>query len=283
MAFPLYSIVRLAVADRITRITVGNAEWNEIPLGKDNLVYEMAQVVFAAVGVEIPELDIYVNGEIPLTRGLGSSAAAIVGALVAANELIGAPLTREELFLLATRREGHPDNVAPSLFGGIVVSAYDGEHLSYVPLAPPPQLEALLAIPRFALSTAAARRALPSAVPLGDAVFNLAHAAVLAAGLAAGRLDVLRQAMIDRLHQPYRAALVPGMAEILQGAPAHGALGVALSGAGPTLLAVCDAQAADHAALETYMRETFAAHGVTADMRWMRPTPLGAEVTVTTR
>ncbi|XID93622.1 homoserine kinase [Paenibacillaceae bacterium WGS1546] len=277
MALSLFAWISMAPAEQ-TRITLVGDRLEGVPLDKTNLVYEVAQAVFRKAGAELPELDIGIRSDIPLTRGLGSSASAIVGALAAANALIGEPLSEDELFRMATAFERHPDNVGASLFGGVVVAAWDGERAEYVRFDPPTGMEVLAAIPEFELSTKKARNVLPSQVSLQDATFNVAHSSLLTAALATGRLDLLGHAMRDRLHQPYRAALVPGMETVLRDATAHGALGAVLSGAGPTLLLLARAEDARDGRLEAFVKEAMAAEGVSVHMRWLKPCSRGPHV-----
>jgi homoserine kinase len=170
-----------------------------------------------------------IRSDIPLSGGLGTSAAAIVAGLVAAATLSG---EEHELLALATRIEGHPDNVAAALHGGIVLC--DGPTATR--LDPPAGLEAVLVVPRQAVRTAKARAALPREVPMADAVFNVAHAAMLVLGLERGDLDLVARGLGDRLHQPHRAGLFPRSAALLARARELGALGATVSGAGPTVL-----------------------------------------------
>ena len=176
-----------------------------------------------------------IRSDIPLNGGLGSSASAIVAGLVAADHLFELDV---DLMALAVEIEGHPDNVAPALLGGLVVSA-DG---TAVRLDPPPELEAVLVVPHEAVRTEAARAALPAEVPMADAVFNVAHGALLMLGLARGDWDLLARGLADRLHQPHRAHLYPRSAELLERARDFGALGATISGAGPTVLVWSDYQ-----------------------------------------
>jgi len=277
MALSLFAWVELRPA-RTTTVTLSGANLDGVPVDKSNLIYQVAQSVFARAGVTLPELAIAIRSDIPLTRGLGSSAAAIVAALVAANELIGAPLSRDALFQMATERERHPDNVGASLYGGIVAAAWDGARAEAVRLDPPRGLDVLAVIPSFELSTAKARNVLPGQVPLADAVFNVSHSSLLTAALASGRLDLLRRAMRDRLHQPYRAPLVPGLETVLREAADHGALGAALSGAGPTLLVLAEAGSARRAELERFLRDTLAREGVSAEIHQLGICRSGPEV-----
>lgn len=251
-----------------------------LPTDKSNLIYKVAQLVFDEAGVSVPELDIAMYSDIPLTRGLGSSASAIIGALVAANALVGSPFSDDKLFQLATRLEGHPDNVGASLFGGIVVAAWDGETAHHARIEPHAKLDTLVAIPAFELATEKARHALPSQLAMADAVYNVGRSSLLVAALAGGELGLIRHAMKDRLHQPYRAALIPGMTEILERATEFGALGAALSGAGPTLIAFVDADSSSKEELEQFLQATLRNEGIEAETLWLAPCSAGPVVTV---
>ncbi len=173
-----------------------------------------------------------IRSEIPLSGGLGSSAAAIVAGLMAADHLFELDA---DLLARATELEGHPDNVAAALSGGFVVCA-DGEVARF---EPPTGLEALAVVPDEPVRTRAARGALPAQVPMQDAVFNVAHAALLTLGLARGDWDLLARGLQDRLHQPHRAHLFPRSVELASRARELGALGATISGAGPTVLVWC--------------------------------------------
>ena len=211
-----------------------------------NLVFQAARRVFERLGYEPNGLLIRERVAIPVARGMGSSAAAIVGGLVAANALVaqrtGQPgLSREELLRMAVAIEGHPDNVTPALVGGFTVCCMDPERGPlYLRFDPPRLLRAVVVMPEVQIKgkkTEQSRGVLPAEVPMQDAVYNLNRAALLVAALAQRRTDLLDVAMQDRLHQPYRAALVPGMRSVFEAARAAGALGVALSGAGPSVIA----------------------------------------------
>jgi len=279
MALSLYAWIEMKESDR-TRIRLYGSELNGVPEDKSNLIYKIAQQLFRKAGVRLPELEISMYSDIPLTRGLGSSASAIVGALVAANGLIGEPFSPDELFQMATRLEDHPDNVGASLFGGIVSAVWDGCRATGIRLEPPEDLALLVAVPDFRLSTDKARHLLPDTVSRRDAVFNVGHASLLTAAFAAGRLDLLGTAMQDRLHQPYRTALVPGMDRILQEAPKRGALGVALSGAGPAIVCFIDRRRNAHAGLEAFLVEAFREAGVTARTMRLEPDRDGVRLLV---
>ena len=183
---------------------------------------------------------ISMHNRIPLARGLGSSAAATVAGVVAANALMGDPLDRETLLRIATGIEGHPDNSAAALLGGFVVSASTADGVEAVRFDIPRDLRVVLFIPELRLSTAAMRKALPKSVPLADAVANLGAVGVGVAGLAAGRTDLLARMTVDRLHEPYRAKVFPQLPRLVAAAREAGALGACLSGAGSTVMAFVD-------------------------------------------
>jgi homoserine kinase len=170
-----------------------------------------------------------ISSEIPLSGGLGSSAAAIVAGVLAADHLFELD---SDVFALAAELEGHPDNVAAAVYGGVVICADGG----VTRFDPPTGLEGLLVVPHEAVRTTQARAALPTEVPMADAVHNVAHAALLTLGLARGDWELVGRGLVDRLHQPHRAHLYPRSAELVRDAPALGALGATISGAGPTVL-----------------------------------------------
>jgi homoserine kinase len=237
MAFQLYTVIHMEIASE-TKITVSGDHLASLATDKSNLLYQVAAHLYRSLDRAVPELAIDVRSEIPLTRGLGSSAAAVVGALVAANVLAGEPYTMDQLFSMSARIEGHPDNVGASFFGGIIVSTMPDKEaeVPYVRLPVPDSLRVLAVVPDFWLSTDKARSALPDSYEKKDVVFTLGHSSLLVAAFAQNRLDLLAEAMQDKIHQSYRASLIPGLSEVLTDAHLHGALGTALSGAGPTSL-----------------------------------------------
>jgi len=201
------------------------------------------QAALREVRGELPEgigWRIEMHNEIPLARGLGSSAAATVAGLVAGNALLGEPLTSADLLRLATAIEGHPDNAAAALLGGFTVSAPVDGAVEALRFDAPRDLRAVLFIPDLRLPTADMRAALPAKVPLVDAVANLTRVAVGVAGMATGRSDLLRVLTVDRLHEQYRAKIYPQMPQLIEAARGAGAIGACLSGAGSTILAFSD-------------------------------------------
>ncbi len=182
------------------------------------------------------------------------------------------------MLALATALEGHPDNVAPAIYGGITISTIVGGAPQSLRFIPPAPLRLVVAVPEFGLSTRAARQVLPKTIPYADAVFNVSRVALLVGALCQGRFDLLGSAFEDRLHQPYREKLIPGMPDVLAAARAQGAIGAALSGAGPCLIAFAQQGAA---AIGTAMVNAFARHGVKAAYRDLSIDNDGAKVIAT--
>ena len=212
---------------------------SNIPTDDRNIVWNSIQALLERAGAidEFKGAIIRMENHIPLSRGLGSSAAAIVAGIKAANAILGNPLNRHELLKLATELEGHPDNVAPALFGGMTVSIVNRGQVQTLSFVPKLRLKLVVAVPDFPLSTRLARQVLPKVIPIKDAVFNIGRASMLIGALIKGKERYLKNAFDDAIHQPYRTELVPGMQDVFQAAKDAGAIGVALSGAGPCLIA----------------------------------------------
>jgi len=210
----------------------------DLPSDATNLVYRSCVRLFEEVGADPPALLIRCCNRIPLERGLGSSAAAIVGGLVAANHLVGQPLSTEALLSLAVELEGHPDNVTPALLGGAQIVVQGEKGLITSPVKIPSDLRVVLYVPEGTTSTAQARAVLPKRVSYEDAIYNVGRVAMLVNALAGDRLQDLWVGTQDRLHQPYRQDLFPAMKLIIKEAMKAGALGAFVSGSGPTVLAL---------------------------------------------
>ncbi len=228
-------------------LTVDGEGRNELSEDRDNCFVRGLEATLRRARGDLPEglgWRIWMRNEIPLARGLGSSAAATVAGVLAGNALAGEPLPMAELLALATEIEGHPDNAAAALLGGFVVSAASEDGVEAIRFDAPRDLRAVLFIPELRLGTGAMRAALPASVPLADAVANLGAVAVGVAGLASGRYDLLRRLTVDRLHEPYRAAVYPQLPRLVDAARSAGALGACLSGAGSAILAFTDTPAA---------------------------------------
>lgn len=207
------------------------AEGIDVPLDRSNLVVEAFESLRPADGVTFR-----IRSEIPLARGLGSSAAAIVAGLVAADHLHELALSREQLLVRATEIEGHPDNVAAAIYGGFVICGEREGSPAAVRFDPPAGIEGVLVIPAEEVPTAEARAALPAEVPLADAVANIGAASLLVLGLRNADFNLIQRGLADRIHQPRRTALYPRSMELVSGAADAGAIGATISGAGPTVL-----------------------------------------------
>jgi homoserine kinase len=217
------------------------------------------------------------DNAIPLARGLGSSAAATVAGLVAANALAGEPLDDHRLLELAMTLEGHADNAAAAIFGGFtVVVTGDGSPL-VARFDPPPRLRCVVFVPTLELATTRMRQVLPAQVPYRDAVFNVGRAALAVAAFASGRPDYLRQATEDRLHQGYRTAVYPALPSLLEAATGAGALGAALSGSGSTVVAFTDSSEMSDAVAAAFVRAAAAAD-LEGTVQTLHPRAAGAVV-----
>ena len=221
-------------------LIIEGSEGSHLRGGPENLVYRAAQRVWKAAGLEPVALEARVRLAVPPARGLGSSATAIVAGLMGANALVGEPLSKEKLLELAIDIEGHPDNVVPSLLGGLCMTAKAAsQRWRVVRCEWTSTVKAVVAIPSIRLSTSEARRAMPKTIPIGDAVVNLGALTLLLQGLRTGNGDLISDGMHDRLHEPYRWRLIKGGDQVKQAAMDAGAWGCAISGAGPSVLALC--------------------------------------------
>ncbi|NLJ33745.1 MAG: homoserine kinase [Firmicutes bacterium] len=245
LALDLYNTLEVEEIGEGLEIQVFGEGAGELPHSKENLVYRSLLRTYQELGITPPPLRLKMTNEIPLARGLGSSAAAIVAGIVAANQLTGQTIPRERLLDLAVEVEGHPDNVTPALLGGLVISAPKGDKAGYhcLRLEPPQELQAVVCIPEFRVVTEDARRSLPEQIPHADAVFNIGRVSLLLGAIVSKRWDLLSAAMEDKLHQPYRRHLVPGLEGVFAQAMEAGALGVALSGSGPSVAALVNCKA----------------------------------------
>ncbi len=239
LALALHNEIELTLEGHALQVTVEGEGADRLQaLGGQNLAARAAVGTLRHLGVPADGVRVRMVNRIPLSRGLGSSSAAALGGVAASLALAGASLSPEEVLDLALPLEGHPDNIAPALLGGLTVATLIDGRVRCVKIPLPEALQAIAIIPAFNLPTAKARKALPPTVPRTDAVFNVGRVALFLGALQAGRLELLRMAAQDRLHQPYRASLVPGLLEVLAEGERAGALACFLSGAGPTLLAL---------------------------------------------
>ncbi|MYC29693.1 MAG: homoserine kinase [Chloroflexi bacterium] len=248
---------------------------DELATDSGNLTYRAMQFLFDEAGRDMPPLRLRCHNVIPLSRGMGSSAAAIAGGLVAANAICGDPYSPRELLEMAATVEGHPDNVAAAVMGGLQLVVSDGPQLHTAPIPVPDDMRAVLLIPETRIATADARAVLPSQVTVPDAVFNMGRVALLVAGMALDRPEYLDEATRDRLHQPYRQPLFPAIKVIFAAARDAGALGVFLSGSGSTVLALAKGR---EMTIAYEMFEAARLTGVPAKLEVTRPATRGAHV-----
>lgn len=275
LALNLYNYIEVKESNRGLKISIAGEGKSSIATNKNNIVYQAMQTVFHECQHYPAGLDIILTNNIPVARGLGSSAAAIVGGVMAANSLAGDYLTGDQMAAIAAKFEGHPDNVIPALCGGLAVSILEQNQIIYRKIAPPEDLYTVVAIPDFHLSTKTARSVLPELVPLQDSIFNLGNCALLIVAFMQNDYELLGKVMRDKLHQPYRAPLIPGMDEVLKAAVAKGALGVALSGAGPTLIAFTKGK---NTTIGGAMRAAFAQYGISCTIKELKPDLQGARI-----
>jgi homoserine kinase len=274
MALSLFNDVEL-IPDAPFGVEVVGEGSELLPRDRSNLVARTVHRYFEIIGRPAPPFRLRLTNRIPMTGGLGSSSTALVGGLLVANQYAGDVVSKEELLRIAFELEGHPDNVAPALLGGFVLSVVDQGRLTTVPIPLPDQLRAVLFLPRFSTSTRDARRLLPNRVSHADAVFNLGRASLLVVAMTTGRLELLRVATQDRLHQPYRQVLFPAMPRFFEAALEAGALGAWLSGSGSALLALTAGQ---EAAVSDAFEAAGRAHGVAGRVLVIDLEPKGAHL-----
>ena len=281
MALDMWNELRIEVAAE-PAVSVQGQGAGELPADKTNLVYVAMEQLFKTVGADMPGIRLHCINQIPLKRGLGSSAAAIVGGLVAADRLLShlaggkdQSRSKQDLLDLAVHLEGHPDNVAAALLGGLQLVAQEGNALLSTAVPVPSDIRAVLFVPEMTIATEEARSVLPSMISMEDAVYNMGRVGLLVNALATGRLEDLRFATGDRLHQPYRQRLFPAMKVIFSAASNAGALGVFLSGSGSTILALTSGR---EMTVAYEMAEAARRANVAGTVRITKPTPQGAHL-----
>jgi homoserine kinase len=258
-------------------IDVTGLEAERVDTDERNLAYQAFVKLYRYLGQSPPPIAIDITLKIPLARGLGSSATAIVGGLVGANVLAGSPLSTEDVMNLAIAMEGHPDNVVPALVGGCRLAATSlDSNWAIADITWHSDLAPIVAIPDFELSTAEARRVLPQDYSRADAIFNVSHLGLLLRGLETGREDWLRAALQDRIHQPYRQSLIKGYDAVQAAALDAGAYGLVISGAGPTLLAL--AHQKDAAEVAIALSTTWISQGISVQTQVLQLDQTGAVI-----
>jgi homoserine kinase len=270
LALDLHLTLRATVlADPAARVQIrsrGETGSNQLPRNPgDNLIFKAMRYAAKCESIDLPRIHIGAHNAIPLAAGLGSSAAAIVGGIRLAFALGGRELAADRALRYATEIEGHADNVSAALLGGLTVTCIraDGS-VAAVKKRWPEEIRAIVVTPNFALETAKARAALPKQVDRNDAVYNLQRSALLVAAIDEGRHDLIWDALSDKLHQPYRSHLIPGLAGILNMPRSTGLLGVALSGAGPSVIAFANDRVDE---IGKSIAAEFERHGLTATIR----------------
>lgn len=288
MALPIYNIVTIdetVLPGTGVEINIlsededfDNLIIDHIPKDENSVVYKAVELLYNSIGQTPSELKINIQTSIPVTRGLGSSAAVIVGALVAANKLLGNPADESALLSIATEIEGHPDNVTPAIVGGLVMSSLENDgSIVYRKLDWPQEWAITVCIPDVELATEISRSVIPKDVPLDDAVFNLKRMGMFVQAVSKEDAELMKLALTDKLHQPYREKLVPGLKE-LNSAFRHedDVLGCVLSGAGSSILVISKQNAVDK--VHSLVQEVMSNLNVKADIKTLKIAENGAEI-----
>ena len=271
-----FTYERLPLEQGVQVVSEGQGS-GQLPEGRSNLAAQSFFALWEKLKQPKTGLKITCRIRVPVSRGLGSSSTAIVAGLTAANVLAGNPLTKPELVTEATKIEGHPDNVAPAILGGITVNVMEGGRVESLKIALARPLKLVVLVPDMPLPTSKARAALPRTVPHKDAVYNASRAALLVGSLMSGDYEFLTTALEDRLHQPYRLPLIPGAKEALEAARKAGAYNGIISGAGSTLMAYVPADG-DALKVGKAMEEPFKKRNIRTTIHLLDIDPDGAKV-----
>ncbi len=246
LALTIYNYIEAEEIPSGLVIDIKDAQTREfLPTNERNLVYSSMKYLFEKVGYTPKGLHLTLESEVPVTRGLGSSSACIIGGLLCANELSGAKLSNRELIAMATQLEGHPDNVCAAMVGGFCISVLQKNEVFYHTHKMPDDLKYLVLIPDYAVTTQKARNTLPGYYPKRDVSFNIAHTSLMVASMLSGNYENLLCAVDDRVHEPYRKVFINGYTKIYNKLKAYGALGTYISGSGPTLISLVEADDAE--------------------------------------
>ena len=287
MALPIYNTITIeetvlpGTGIEINAInndsTADNLMFEHIPMDETSIIYKAVELLYNSIGQTPSELKITVQSQIPIARGLGSSASVIVGGLLAANELLGHPADEVALLSIATEVEGHPDNVTPAIVGGLcITSQEDDGTILYRQLNWPEEWNITVCIPDYELSTDISRSVLPKEVPMGDAVFNAKRLAMFVEAVNTKDAELMKIALQDKLHQPYRMKLVPGLDKIIENLKhEENVLGCVLSGAGPAILVI--SQKNDLDKIKSIVKETWEDMNVKVNIMTLPVEPQGAQ------
>jgi len=288
MALPIYNIITIeetVLPGTGIEINIINEIEEEdelslehIPLDESSIIYKAVELLYNYIGQAPGELKITIHTQIPIARGLGSSSSVIVGGLLAANELLGKPADEAALLSIATEVEGHQDNITPAIVGGLVLSSQEDDgSILYRKLDWPEEWQITLCIPDYELSTAIARSVLPEEVPIADAVYNAQRLAMFVEAVHTQDEQLIKAALHDKLHQPYRMKLVPGLEEIMNKLKHEDdVLGCVLSGAGPSILVISKKSSIDR--IKSIVKETWAELNIKADILTMPIEKHGAQI-----
>lgn len=258
--------------------TADELSLEHIPMDENSIIYKAVELLYNSIGQTPSELKITIHSQIPIARGLGSSASVIVGGLLAANELLGHPADEAALLSIATEVEGHPDNVTPAIVGGLVItSSEDDGSIVYRKLDWPQDWHLTVCVPEYELATDISRSVLPKEVPMDDAVFNAKRLGMFIHAIHTKDAKLMKLALKDRLHQPYRMKLVPGLEKIIENLKhEENVLGCVLSGAGPSILIISEKNNLDR--IKDIVRETWANLNVKADIYTLPVENNGAQI-----
>lgn len=288
MALPIYNTITieetvlpgtgveinvLADNDSIDQLSL-----DHVPSDENSIVYKAVELLYNSIGQSPSELKINIHSNIPVARGLGSSSSVIVGALIAANELLGRPADEVALLSIACEIEGHPDNITPAIVGGLVISSQEEDgSVVYRKLEWPDEWAVTVCVPDFELSTDIARSVLPKEVPMKDAIFNAKRLAMFVQAVHTKDSELMKLALQDRLHQPYRMKLVPGLDKIIDNLRHFdNVLGCVLSGAGSSILVISVRNDLDK--IRTIVRDTWADQNIKCDIKTLSVENNGAQI-----
>lgn len=266
----------LGETDTRLKIIVEGESADKVATDENNLIYQSFVQLYQKIKQTPPNVKIVIKLGVPLSRGLGSSATAIVGGLLGANNLAGNPLSQEEVMAMAIAIEGHPDNVVPALLGNCQLSVADGDRWQICSIPWHQAIIPVVAIPDFELSTAEARSVLPDLYHRQDAIFNISRMGLLLRALATNHEEWLRTALADKIHQPYRQKLIKGYDQLHQAAICAGAYGMVISGAGPTLLSLTNSNNLEP--VIDSISQTWSKLGINAQVRSLSLDTVGAKI-----
>ncbi len=288
MALPLYNTITIeetvlpgtGIEINVLNDTqsAGDFIMEHIPMDENSIIYKAVELLYNSIGQSPSELKITVQSQIPIARGLGSSASVIVGGLLAANELLGKPADEVALLSIATEVEGHPDNVTPAIVGGLVLSSQEDDgRIIYTKLDWPDEWDITVCVPDYELSTDISRSVLPAEVPMSDAVFNAKRMGMFVQAVNTKDSELMKLALQDRLHQPYRMKLVPGLDKIIENLKhEENVLGCVLSGAGPSILIISQKNNLDK--IKSIVKDTWESLNVKANIMTLPVEKQGAQI-----